>query len=380
MSRLGLLLVLACCGGNEASYRTTPAAATSRLSAGCAAGMLSIDGVSYAFARDAVSIIQGGKVASRVVVPGSAEKPSTWTAATSIHAPSGGHWAVGLAGGRLWRVTSAGELEEITGRLGIADTEVLAIDAAGATLAIGLADGVAISRDPAHMMKFPGAPASVIAASRDRVAIARASVVEVFDLAQSTRITYPVKDVTSLAFLDPETATARLVVRTRSAIYVGENGLLRRKTLPARARELVVAGPRLWVITDAGLFSVEGNAPLRAALDVQPGDQLCSSPEGVWLARRDTAELVSFDPARSAASGAVATITPWEGIVAPLFQRVCSGCHLPGGEADLDLSTAATWRENADLIEEVLVTGAMPPPGTDLRSADREALLGFLRR
>lgn len=380
MTGRGLLIALACCGGRQASYETTPAAATAQLGAGCAAGMVSIDGASYAFARDSVSVVQGGKVTSRVVAPGTAGKASTWDSATRIQAPSGGQWAVGLAGGRLWRVTSVGELEEVTRRLGISSSEVLSVDAAGATLAIGLPDGVAISRDPTHILKFQGAPAPVIAASKDRVAIARSSVVEIMDLAQSKRVTYPVKDVTSLAFIEPATAASRLVVRTRSAIYVEEDGSLRRKQMPARARELVVAGRRLWMIADAGLFSVEGDAPLRAALKVQPGDQLCGSPGGdVWLARRNTAELLSFDPRRSAASQTIVSLTPWERVVQPLFQRVCSGCHLPGGEADLDLSTAVAWVENADLIFELLATNVMPPPGTPLAERERETLLRFLQ-
>ncbi|MGE5181480.1 MAG: c-type cytochrome, partial [Acidobacteriota bacterium] len=65
----------------------------------------------------------------------------------------------------------------------------------------------------------------------------------------------------------------------------------------------------------------------------------------------------------------------WQAQIAPVFQRVCAHCHLPGGEAGIDLSTAAAWAsERAEIVRRVLETRTMPPAGTELTDADRAAL------
>jgi mono/diheme cytochrome c family protein len=65
--------------------------------------------------------------------------------------------------------------------------------------------------------------------------------------------------------------------------------------------------------------------------------------------------------------------------VAPVFQRVCAHCHLPGGDAGLDLSTPAAWAaERIEIERRVLVTRTMPPAGTELPDADRDSLAGWL--
>ncbi len=380
MRTLGLLALVACGGGSRV-YPSAPASTTSQLAAGCDAGMVSVDGLTYSFGRDAVAVIRGRTVLARTATPMQAATASPWTAAAAILAPSGGRWAVGLAGDQLWRVTSTGELEAINRRLGLGDRRVLAFDAAGDTLALGLEDGVVIARDALHVMQFPGERAPLIAASKDRIAIGRPTGVEVFDLATRTRQTYAVRDVQSLAFLAPTTATAKLVVRARDAAYVEEGGALRRVSIPADARKLVVAGSRIWLLANRGLFAIEGASAQRAAIELGDRDQLCGADNGdAWLGRADTASLISFDRGAVASVAAAPARTPWQTIVEPVFEAVCARCHQPGGEADLDLTTAVAWRENADLIEEVLSTGVMPPPGTTLRSEDRAALLKFVRR
>src|SRR5439155_23435796 len=69
----------------------------------------------------------------------------------------------------------------------------------------------------------------------------------------------------------------------------------------------------------------------------------------------------------------------WQAQVAPVFQRVCSHCHLPGGDAGIDLSTPGSWiAERDEISRRVLVTRTMPPAGTDLSDADRAALATWL--
>ena len=81
-----------------------------------------------------------------------------------------------------------------------------------------------------------------------------------------------------------------------------------------------------------------------------------------------------------AAPGGMHDDPAWLAQVAPVFQRVCAHCHLPGGEADFDLSTAAAWQaDRAELVRRVLVTRTMPPAGTELSDADRAALEAWLQ-
>jgi len=51
----------------------------------------------------------------------------------------------------------------------------------------------------------------------------------------------------------------------------------------------------------------------------------------------------------------------WAADVAPLLNRHCVGCHRPGTEAPFSLLTYASARDNADMIEEVVVQRRMPP-------------------
>jgi mono/diheme cytochrome c family protein len=69
----------------------------------------------------------------------------------------------------------------------------------------------------------------------------------------------------------------------------------------------------------------------------------------------------------------------WHEAVEPIFQRVCASCHLPGGDADLDLSTPGAWAfRRAEIVQRVLVERTMPPAGTDITDAERKALDSWL--
>ena len=99
---------------------------------------------------------------------------------------------------------------------------------------------------------------------------------------------------------------------------------------------------------------------------------LIGSPPGdLWIDGGGELQRYSLDRA---------TADPrWTAEIAPVFQRVCSHCHLPGGDAGIDLSTPATWAsERAEIVRRVLVTRTMPPAGTELLDRDRLALAGWL--
>lgn len=108
--------------------------------------------------------------------------------------------------------------------------------------------------------------------------------------------------------------------------------------------------------------------------DARAVGALFGSPGGsVWVAPPHGGALAHYQIDVSAEDVA------WNERVAPVFQRVCSHCHLPGGDAGIDLSTVAAWNaERAEIVRRVMVTRTMPPAGTELADGDRAALAGWL--
>ncbi len=365
-----LIGLVACGGGGGAVPPAMPVTTVARLAATCELGVLDVDGVTYAFSRDAVSITRDAAIVARIPPPRRGSKPTAWSGATVIRAPGGGEWAVGLADGVLWRVTSTGELEAVNERLGLGSERVLAVDAEGDTAVLGLETGILIGHRAAHAMQLTGSAAPIVAAAADRIAIGRPSWVEVFDLTRSTHVNYPVEGVTSLAFLDARSAAPRLVVHAGSALYLENGGTLRRLRTPAKLSRVVVSGSRIWMLAAAGLFSLERELPVSATLPARPRTLCRTAANDVWVSDRETSARITFERPSS----------DWQAMVAPVFDRVCARCHRPGGEADLDLSTPAAWVTHAAQLRTVLDDRSMPPPGVALPEPDRATLRNFLSR
>ena len=54
---------------------------------------------------------------------------------------------------------------------------------------------------------------------------------------------------------------------------------------------------------------------------------------------------------------------------------MCAACHLPGGVAQLNLSSYQRWLDKrVDIYERVITQRRMPPAGTDLAENDRTKL------
>lgn len=370
------LAVAAGCGGATASPVVTPANATvlAKLPVVGDVGVVTQGGAVYVFARDQASVVRDGEVLSRAGSPARLGKPVPWEAAAAIAAPDGKRWAVGLAGGELWRVTPTGELEAIGDRLGLAGARVLSVDASGGTFAIGLDDGYAISRDGHHLMHFRGAASPHVAAARDTIALAHGTSVELLDLTHGTKVTYTrTGTVDAVTFLDAATEQPRLVVISGSTIYLSERGTLKKLVLPEAPRQLAASGGRLWMLGDGALYAVAG-APLRIATPIAAGTHIFSTSAGdVWLTSGHELQRYSLD---------TDVLASWQSSVAPIFDRTCAKCHRPGGSAEIDLSTPAAWLEQADGIRHELLARAMPPPDAEVKlaDADRVALERWLQR
>jgi hypothetical protein len=351
-----MLAALEACGAGP-HLPSAPAAAT-RLP-GDIRDVVAIDEVGDAtivLARERAVVVRGGAVAASIA--------HGWRAGATIAALDGeGAWAVGVGDdGRLYRITLAGELEDITDRFGVAG--VHAIAAAGTTTVFALPDGIAASTDGVHELRAQTTAPSVVAVSGSQIALGGPRGVEVWDLAGHQAHTYPIA-ATAVAFVG-----GRLAVATRDAVFVEHDGTLAR--LPITATQIAASNARLWILGDA-LYALEGTTLRRSTTTPPHGARLLASPNGdAFLASGTGIDRISLD--------ARVSDPAWQAAVAPVFARVCAHCHLPGGDAGIDLSTAASWRADRDeLVRRVIVTRTMPPAGTDLSQADRDALARWLK-
>ena len=342
---------------------------TTELPVAKAVAVVEVGDTVFAFDGNTVTIARGGSVVTRVEAPAG----KAFVAAAVIAAPDGnGRWVVADLGGALVRVTAEGELDPVGDRFGIAGDRVVDVSASASTFGIGLRDGVAASRDGVHVVELSGSAAVRVAVAKDRLARADAQAVHVIDLAHGTEADYPFAGATRLAYVGADSATPRLAIANDELVYVETRGKLARVAVPGPITGISAGADRLWIAAAGALYGVgDDGAVQRAAASIARDARLFGSSTGdVWVA---SASLRRYSPARAADPA-------WQANVAPVFTRVCAHCHLPGGSADVDLSTAAAWRAHRDeLVQRVVVTRTMPPAGSELSDAERQALNAWLQ-
>ncbi|HEY0190110.1 MAG TPA: hypothetical protein VGC42_03255, partial [Kofleriaceae bacterium] len=321
-------------------------------------------GTLYLFAPERATIERGGALIARIPAPDGA-----WAEAGIMPAlDEPGSWVVArTAKGSLWRITTTGELEPIHDLLGLAP-EVRALGAAGGTLGLALDGGVAVLRDPAHVERFAIAAARAeggeVSAAHDRLAIRRGPVIDVWDLAAHRHATLTVPGALAAGFASAD-GRGRLVVATAGALFLeapgaDPAGALHRLAAPAELRRLAIAGARIWIATAGGVFVVDGDHLTRAGVEAAATDRVLGLASGDVLLGTPSS-LTRLALARPADD------PRWAAEVAPIYQRVCARCHAPGGDAGLDLSTAAAWRhERTELRHRVVESRTMPPAGTPM--------------
>jgi hypothetical protein len=328
--------------------------------------------LAYVFGPDRITVARGGVVTNVVSLTcGNACPEHVWTSAASIPALDGdGRWIVATRyDGTLWRVTMSGELESIGDRFRAGD-RVTQVDSAGPTIALALAGATGITTDGVHVARYP--ITGELAVAHDRLAVATEHATELWDLAKNTRMIFPITG--HPAFLDGTSPEPRLVVMQADALWYARGGVLHRVRVPAHYAA-VVAGAQLWLRDGKALYVMlddvlrKTDATLAAADAV---DTLLGSPSGdVWLGAKSGVRRFSL--ARTIDD------SKWTAQVQPVFAHVCAHCHLPGGSADVDLSSAALWTsEHDELVRRVIVTRTMPPAGTSLSDGDRAALATWL--
>jgi mono/diheme cytochrome c family protein len=367
--KLGLVLLAAC-----AAHGPPPlnAARVASLADVHADQVVTQGDFTYALGAQ-LAIARGDVVTTLVPVDCGAPCPAhVWTSAASIPALDGdGRWIIATRfDGTLWRIRLDGEIEAIGSRFGLVKDPVRAVASAGTTVAVLLDRALLVTGDGVHVTRFElDTPHERLAAAQNRVALASDHAIDVWDLATNTQRTFHVDDGRP-AFLDADGAAPRLVVTSRHGVWLEHGGKLQPLDVSDVAAT-AIAGTRLWLEIGKRIYILSDTSALDTTVASAGGEPMFGAPNGdVWVGAAGL---------RRYALAAAAGDPMWRDKVQPVFERVCAHCHLPGGDAGVDLSTAASWTaEHDELIRRIVVTRSMPPAGTDLDDADRATLASWL--
>ena len=273
-------LVLAACTSTELG----PAHATQSAAYPVHAelGVVENAGRLYVFDGDVATVVRGGETLRLVKPPPGA----TWASPTVIPAPGGeDRWVVAIANGELIRITADGELERVGAHLDVADHTVLAIAGMGQAFAAGLADGALATTDGRQMKHFEVGATPLVAAARSKVAVARASTIDVFDLEHASATKFSVASVERIGFLDADSRRPRLVAMGAAGVYLETSGRLQQVQTPGIVRNLAISGPYLWLVIADTIYIHDGRKLRRTGLSTSPTARIFGSPSGdVWLA------------------------------------------------------------------------------------------------
>lgn len=295
----------------------------------------------------------------------------SWRGAATIPAADGsGDWAVAIdGGGQLYRLRQRMVMEGASDRYGLARDAVLAATRLGGTaVAFGLATQLVVS-DGATVTRFDEA-LTAIAGGGGRVAgVAADGSVHLLDPRAMTRAIYPLTDAVGVAFgLD-----GKLVVASRHALYrEGEQGLVLLYADPgASYRAPVASAGWIWIADGGELVGLDGSGVHRTqGLGLVGGAQLVGSSSGdAWAVAGGALSRYAVP-----VSGDEAT---WRSSVLPVYARVCSSCHDPGGTSGFPLATYAQWVALKAAVYDRVVVKRDMPQGRTISDADRTAIAAW---
>jgi mono/diheme cytochrome c family protein len=330
---------------------------------------------------------QGAQVFTGGLVVATDTSARSWRGATVI--PAGdlsGQWLVAIDDkGRLLRLRNRRTLEEVGDRYGLAGTPLAAVAALGSGLTgFALASDLAVA-DGTRVTRYPGGLTGLAGAGGRAAGLVDGGV-RVFELAPG--------DGTGMA-ADPASAQvhdfavpgavavtfdarARLVVATADTLYSeNDGGALDRiyRSPDAPIHGLSTSGAVVWAAIGDTLAELTGAELRQSAGGTLAADaRLVGSPSGdVWALESGALRRLG-----EAASGGGADQQLWQNTVLPIFTRVCSLCHLPGGSSGIDLSTYKAWADRRALVNQRVLVGKpspMPPAGAGMLTDDERAAL-----
>lgn len=307
----------------------------------------------FVFGSTGAHILSGGSLVN------SDASIKSWRGATTIPAADGnGVWIVAIDDhGRLYRVRDRSTLEPVSARFGLEKSDVRSVMTMGpARIAFATSNALAIV-DGDRAARYDYAFSSVACGGGHGAGI-RGGAVVVFDPFRGVDRTYDL----DARFVAVDGA-GRAIAANERAIWRDENGALKLR-YRGEIEGIATSAENVW-FSDRGALGVLD----RGVSSTSIRGALIGSPSGdVWTLRDGTLARYSM------------TTSAWS-TIAPIFSRVCSGCHGPSGSADLDLSTAARWESNRGVIEKrVLIEKTMPPSDHPLTDGERASIAAFLAR
>jgi hypothetical protein len=200
--------------------------------------------------------------------------------------------------------------------------------------------------------------------------------VRVYDAAMNVSHSYPLPGAKYVTF----DSAANLVVATEHAVYV-ENAdgdlALRYRSDNDTIHGIAAAGSRIWYTSGTEIGTIDSMSVTRSmGLGIAADATITGSPSGdVWVLAGGN--LRRFTATSSASTDACS----WVNTIRPVFARACASCHLPGGEANVDLSTFDAWDSRRMLIyQRVVVDHSMPPAGNPITDGDRMLIANWAMR
>jgi len=303
---------------------------------------------------------------------------TAWRSAGVIAAADGeGQWLVGVDGaGHVYSIDAQDQLEDVSDRFGLVGQHVREVAGLGASESAFLLDQQIAVADGAQVTRYDLAVTG-LAGGAARVAGVAGGAVHVFDLATGKDSAYPLAGAAFVTF----DVAGKVVAATPHALH-GEDeagGLVKLIDLGAATVHGLASSPSgVWVAMDGELGLLDGTT-----LGVSSGASL---PKDATLAGSSSGDVWALSTGAltrySAASAGDESL--WTETVLPVFTRVCSSCHLPGGTANIDLSYYGAWVARRQKVEARVIAKMptpMPPPssGLTLTAADEAAIAAWVK-
>ncbi len=293
----------------------------------------------------------------------------SWRTAAVV--PAGdlaGSWLVAVDGtGHVRRLRDRSVMEDVSDRYGLLKEdiqEVIASDPQIRTVfalpqELAVSDGQKVSRFSLSLRGISGGSGRVVGFGDTGVTVFQPNIGSI--------LRYPLEGAVATQI---DTA-GRVIVATSDALYRENQRQLVKvySSKEAPIRGLALSSGLVWVQVGDGLAILDEKevrvAP-SASLPVD-GKLLGSSSGDVWILSQGKLSRYAED------TGGGAPEDQWKATVQPVFTRLCSLCHMPGGSADLDLSTYKSWDTRRDLMMLRVVDGKpspMPPKGAGTLTQD----------
>lgn len=379
MKRALLFLSLVACTGQVGKPGTTPIGKApmamsvelvdwnpGHADVGKVAAVAEVGETSIVYGDKGLFVFSGGAVSANDATV------SKWTYAATIPAGdgSGTTWAVGLDDkGRVLRLMAQMEVEDVSDRYGLANTKVNAVVAMGRYVGFALDNQVAIA-DGSTVERFDLGLHAVSGGSAKLAGIKQDGSVILFDAMKMTVTTWAVKNAT-LTAVD---AKGHLVVSSSEGILLqaDDNSLQRvLDTKGAPVHGMTTSGSRTWIAfgSELGAFDdqfvwVTQNAKVAMDATIHP------TPTGdLWAITNGTLLRYTIPVTGDEAL--------WRKTVQPVYARVCSDCHAPGGTSGIDLSSYNAWLARRSLIYDRVVVKKNMPQGRTLEAADLDVIASW---